>query len=317
MERILITGAAGFIGSHLAGICLDAGHAVRGVDAFTDYYPAAIKQSNIEALDGRGGWDFLEGDLNELDLRMLLKDVDVVFHLAAQPGVRASWGETFDSYVDSNITALQRMLEAASRVQLSRFVFASSSSVYGNALTFPTSESAVLRPLSPYGATKAFGEHLCHTYHGNHALPVVMLRYFTVYGPRQRPDMAFQRLITAALSGAEILIHGDGEQTRDFTYVADAAGGTYAAGRLGVPGQVYNLGGGSRTSMNEVLRLIALHSGRELNVRYVEEQAGDARDTAANTGLARRDLGLVPSRTLSEGIAAQVAYVEQIQRTLT
>lgn len=308
MERILVTGAAGFIGSHLAEYCLTAGHHVRGIDALKDYYPPSVKRGNIAAMAGHDRWEFVEDDLNEVDLGTLLADIDVVFHLAAQPGVRTSWGETFDAYVESNVSALQRLLEAARTSSIDRFVFASSSSVYGDAETFPTPESTPLSPVSPYGATKALGEHLCRIYHRSFDVPVVMLRYFTVYGPRQRPDMAFQRLITAALTDSEIRINGDGEQTRDFTFVADAVSGTFAAARSGVPGAVYNLGGGSRTSMNEVLRLIAAHIGQRLRVLHVPAQPGDARDTAADTALAREHLGYAPSRTLSEGLREQINW---------
>jgi UDP-glucose 4-epimerase len=222
--------------------------------------------------------------------------------------VRASWGQTFDAYVTSNVTALQRLLEACASATVERFVFASSSSVYGDAERLPTGEDTPLQPISPYGATKVLGEHLCRLYHRSYALPVVMLRYFTVYGPRQRPDMAFNKLISAALEQREILIYGDGGQTRDFTFVGDAVEGTLAAAEDGRPGTAYNLGGGSRTSMNEVLDMIAECSGERLNVRRVEAQAGDARDTAADTSRAQAQLGFKPSRSLFEGLAEQIAW---------
>jgi UDP-glucose 4-epimerase len=239
----------------------------------------------------------------------LLRDVEVVFHLAAQPGVRASWGQTFQAYVDSNVVAMQRLLEATTRMStISRFVFASSSSVYGDAETLPTPESTALLPVSPYGATKALGENLCRVYRRSYGLPYVTLRYFTVYGPAQRPDMAFHRLINAALRGEEIVIYGDGEQTRDFTFVEDTVSGTVAAAADGRLGATYNLGGGTRTSMNEVLRMISELTGEDLNVRYLEAQQGDARDTAADIAAAERDLGFKPSRSLDEGLAEQVAW---------
>ncbi|HWX88396.1 MAG TPA: NAD-dependent epimerase/dehydratase family protein [Solirubrobacteraceae bacterium] len=308
MATVLVTGAAGFIGSHLAQRCLAEGHRVLGIDAFTSYYDPELKRANVAHLEDNPLWTFLEGDLVNLDLVCLLQGVDVVFHLAAQAGVRSSWGETFGSYVDSNVTALQRLLEASRSAPLERFVFASSSSVYGDAERLPTNENASLQPISPYGATKALGEYLCRLYYRSHGLPTVMLRYFTVYGPRQRPDMAFNKLIRAALTREEIVIYGDGDQTRDFTFVSDAVGGTIAAAADGHPGAVYNLGGGARTSMNEVLEMIADLTGEELTVRRVAAQAGDARDTAADTSKARAQLGFAPSRALYEGLSDQVAW---------
>jgi UDP-glucuronate 4-epimerase len=308
MAKVLITGAAGFIGSHLAQKCLAEGHDVLGVDSFTPYYDTNIKRANITKIGDDPSWTFLEGDLVSLDLTSVLDGIEVVFHLAAQPGVRASWGETFEAYVTSNVTALQRLLEASRSAAIDRFVFASSSSVYGNAERLPATEDTALRPLSPYGATKALGEHLCRIYNRSFDLPTVMLRYFTVYGPRQRPDMAFNKLIQAALEHDQIVIYGDGEQTRDFTFVSDAVDGTFNAAWNGPSDSVYNLGGGSRTSMNEVLSMIADLVGTKLDVRRVEAQAGDARDTAADTSRARAQLGFAPSRSLYEGLTEQVAW---------
>jgi UDP-glucuronate 4-epimerase len=308
MAKVLITGVAGFIGSHLAQRCLEQGHDVRGVDSFTTYYDIAVKRANVAQIGDHPSWSFLEADLVDLDLMSVLDGIEVVFHLAAQPGVRASWGQTFEAYVDSNVTALQRLLEASKAAAIERFVFASSSSVYGDAERLPTSEETLLQPLSPYGVTKVLGEHLCRIYNRSFGLSTVMLRYFTVYGPRQRPDMAFNRLIRAALEQEEILIYGDGAQTRDFTFVSDAVDGTIAATWKGSTGSVYNLGGGARTSMNEVLSMIVEITGEKLNVRRVEAQAGDARDTAADTTRARAELGFAPSRSLYEGIGEQVAW---------
>jgi UDP-glucose 4-epimerase len=308
MARLLITGAAGFVGSHLAQRCLERGDDVVGIDAMTPYYDPAVKRENVVAMTAEESWNLVEGDLKDVDLESHLDGVDTVFHLAAQPGVRASWGRTFGDYVDSNVTALQHLLEACRDLPLQRFVFASSSSVYGDAARFPTDESTELRPVSPYGATKVLGEHLCRLYHRSHGVPVVTLRYFTVYGPRQRPDMAFHKLIGAALRDEEITIYGDGEQTRDFTYVDDAVGGTVAAALGGAPGSVYNLGGGAHTSMNEVLEMISTVAEKDLRVRRVEAQAGDARDTAADIGRARAELGYSPSCSLGEGLARQIAW---------
>lgn len=303
--NMLITGAAGFIGSLLARTCLEAGHNVTGIDALTDYYAPEAKRDNLAGLS-EYDWEFIEGDLATMDIDSVLEHTQIVFHLAAQPGVRASWGRSFSAYVDGNVVATQRLLEATREISLTRFVFASSSSVYGDAEMLPTPEETPLQPISPYGATKALGEHLCRVYRSSYGLPYVVLRYFTVYGPRQRPDMAFYKLIDAALAGREIVIYGDGNQTRDFTFVQDAVDGTLAAALRGVPGHVYNLGGGARTSMNEVLELIAKLTGNQLLVRYERAQEGDARDTAADTSAARAALGYAPSRSLREGLREQV-----------
>lgn len=308
MANVLITGAAGFIGSHLVNGCLDQGHKVLGIDSFTSYYEPELKRANVARYSDHPAFAFTEADLLDADLMTLLREIDVIFHLAAQPGVRSSWGHTFGVYVDSNVTALQRLLESARSIELKRFVFASSSSVYGDAKRLPTTEDTPLEPISPYGATKVLGEHLCRLYHRTHGLPTVMLRYFTVYGPRQRPDMAFNKLIQAALDDSEIVIYGDGAQTRDFTFVEDAIEGTIAAGTAGHPGAAYNLGGGVRASMNEVLEMIADLTGKDLNIRRVEAQAGDARDTAADTSRARVQFGFAPSRSLYEGLGEQVRW---------
>lgn len=316
MANVLVTGAAGFIGSHLCRQCLDRGDAVVGVDSFTTYYDPRHKYANLDGMAENPLWTFIEGDLVEMDLASTIEGIDVVYHLAAQPGVRASWGETFEAYTHSNVTALQKLLEACKHSAVERFVFASSSSVYGDAETLPTREDTPLQPISPYGATKALGEHLCRLYHRSFALPIVMLRYFTVYGPHQRPDMAFNRLIAAALRREPITIYGDGAQTRDFTFVEDAVAGTIAAGERGRPGAVYNLGGGARTSMNEVLEMIGELTEEQLDVRRIAAQAGDARDTAADTSVARAELGFAPSRSLYEGLGEQVAWHRAADRAL-
>ena len=255
--NVLITGAAGFIGSHLVESCLARGWNVTAIDSLTTYYSPADKVRNAAQFSRDPNCLYLEQDLLDVDLNRLVGDVQVVFHLAAQAGVRASWGQGFDNYVHLNVTVLQRLLEAVRDAkELKRFVFASSSSVYGDAETLPTSEEQILRPISPYGATKALGEHLCYLYHRAFGLYTVALRFFSVYGPRQRPDMGFRRLIEAGLSGAAFPLYGDGEQTRDFTYVDDIIDGTLASARDAEPGSVLNLGGGARISMNEVIELV-------------------------------------------------------------
>jgi nucleoside-diphosphate-sugar epimerase len=282
------------------------GHEVAAVDAFTDYYDPERKRWNFSRLGDRGV-DLVEGDLNRLDLEALLRGVDVVFHLAGQPGVRASWGESFAIYLDENVLATQRLLEACRGASIERFVFASSSSIYGDAERFPTAEDDLPAPISPYGVTKLAAEHLCRLYFRAYGLPTVSLRYFTIYGPRQRPDMAFSRFISAALNGDPLVVFGDGGQVRDFTYVADAVDATIAAASKGRPGSVYNIAGGTQTSIREVIEIIRELTGDQLRVENRDPVAGDARRTGADTSSALRDLGYSPSVELREGLSRQVA----------
>jgi nucleoside-diphosphate-sugar epimerase len=307
--RALVTGVAGFIGSHLAASLLDAGATVLGIDCFTDYYARWIKDANLEENRLRDRFRFAEARIQDADLAALLEGVTHVFHLAAQAGVRKSWGTDFQTYTANNIEATQVLLEACVGRQLTRFVYASSSSVYGDSASIPMREDALPRPVSPYGVTKLAAEQLCYLYHANHGVPTVAMRYFTVYGPRQRPDMAFHRFIKAALKDQDILLYGDGEQTRDFTFVSDAVAGTIAAGARGIAGRAYNIGGGSRVSMNQVLRILERIAGHPLRVRRDAPQKGDMRDTYADTSLARRDLGFEPTVALEEGIQAEYRWL--------
>jgi len=307
--KALVTGAAGFIGSHLSAALLDRGATVVGVDCFTDYYPRAIKEKNVAENKLREGFRFAETRLQDADLPALLNDVTHVFHLAAQAGVRKSWGKDFRTYTDNNIDATQQLLEACVGLPLTRFVYASSSSVYGDNATIPMREDALPQPVSPYGVTKLSAEQLGYLYYVNYKVPATAVRYFTVYGPRQRPDMAFHKFIKAALNGDEIVLYGDGEQTRDFTFVSDAVAATIAAGERGVPGRAYNVGGGSRVSMNQVIKLIEEVVGRPVKVRREETQKGDMRDTYADTSLARRDLAFEPKVSLKEGIEAEYRWL--------
>ena len=310
--KALVTGVAGFIGSHLAEALLAKGWDVTGVDAFTDYYPRAIKEANLEGPRRHSGFQFVETSLQQADLAALLEGRTHVFHLAAQAGVRKSWGRDFRTYTDNNVDATQKLLEACVGRSLHRFVYASSSSLYGDNVSMPMREDALPQPVSPYGVTKLAAEQLGYLYFVNHALPTTALRYFTVYGPRQRPDMAFHRFIRASLDGAPITLYGDGEQTRDFTYVADAVAATIAAGERGVPGRAYNVGGGSRVSMNRVIEIIGDVAGRPLEVRREPAQKGDMRDTYADTSLARSDLGFTPSVTLEQGIEAEYRWLSSV-----
>jgi nucleoside-diphosphate-sugar epimerase len=316
--KALITGTAGFIGSTLATTLLDRGDEVVGIDCFTDYYAREIKEGNIADLRTRPGFRFVEARLQDVDLDSLLDGVTHVFHLAAQAGVRGSWGEQFLTYTSNNVDATQRLLEAVKGLNIERLVYASSSSVYGDVATIPMQETAYLQPVSPYGVTKLAAEHLCHLYFVNHGVPTVSLRYFTVYGPRQRPDMGFHRFIRAALLGEPITLFGDGEQTRDFTFVADIVAATIAAAERGRPGGIYNIGGGSRVTINQVLDMIGRITGRTLDIRRLPAEKGDMRDTFADSSRAQADLGFSPSHSLEEGLRAECAWLAQrLGRPLT
>ena len=303
--RVVVTGAAGFIGSHLCERLLGDGHEVIGIDSFSDYYDRQLKQQNLRVASAHANFTLHEADLVEADLAASLRGATTVFHLAGQPGVRPSWGPHFDRYVHDNVVATQRLLEALRDVELGRFVFASSSSVYGDAEMFPTKESALPRPVSPYGMTKLAAEHLAFVYMRNFGLPATSLRYFTVYGPRQRPDMAFCRFMSALSSDQEIEVFGDGEQTREFTYVSDAVDGTVRAGSADVVGQVINLGGGSRVTVNRVLETLEEISQRKIRRRNLPAAPGDPRHTGASINLAREKLGWEPRVALREGLTRQ------------
>jgi nucleoside-diphosphate-sugar epimerase len=309
--KALVTGAAGFIGSHLTSALAAAGHEVVGLDVFTDYYDVALKAANAEA----SGVDVRRVDLRTDDIGDLVADADVVFHLAAQPGVRLSWAEGFAIYDAHNVLALQRVLEAVAGAGRARdghgprLVFASSSSVYGNADRYPCSEGDAPHPHSPYGVTKLAGEHLCAAYAENFGVQSVALRYFTVYGPRQRPDMAFNRMCAAVLAGTPFPLFGDGTQVRDFTYVGDVVAATIAAGTADVPlTSIVNVAGGSSTSMKEVFDLIGQLAGRELVIDQRPPQPGDVRRTGGDTTRARELLGWQPTVRLEDGLAAQLAW---------
>jgi nucleoside-diphosphate-sugar epimerase len=309
----LVTGGAGFIGSHLSERLLAQGARVRAIDAFTDFYPRPLKERNLRDVRGKSGYEFVEGDLRRLDLPRLLDGITHVFHLAAQAGVRRSWGKEFQVYTGLNIDSTQRLLEACAKRPIERLVYASSSSVYGDEVQIPMVETALPQPVSPYGVTKLAAEQLCHLYFVNFGVPCVSLRYFTVYGPRQRPDMGFNRFFTAILQGKPLVQFGDGLQTRDFTFVADAAKATADAAVRGVPGRVYNIGGGSRVSLREVFDLIARVSGRKVTIDQQGPQKGDMRDTYADTSRARAELGFAPTVTLEEGLRAMWQWMEANQ----
>jgi UDP-glucuronate 4-epimerase len=279
---------------------------VLGVDAFTDYYQREVKESNIRSAQKDVAFSIVEADLAGDSIAPLLDGIDGVFHLAAQPGVRGSWGDTFDVYLRDNVFATQRLFEAAARSGV-RIVFASTSSVYGNAESYPTHEEMLPRPVSPYGVTKLACESLARTYAECFGLEAIVLRYFTVYGPRQRPDMAFARIISALLGETPFPVYGTGDQSRDFTYVGDAAEATVAAMADGHAGTTYNVGGGSETTLREVIALVERLAGRDLTVRYEPAAAGDVRRTAADTTRIRSELGWRPQTSLADGLESQLA----------
>lgn len=307
--KALVTGIAGFIGSHLGTALLDAGNEVVGIDCFTDYYERTIKERNLSSLTVRKGFQFVESPIQSAPLSDLLKDIDQVFHLAAQAGVRKSWGQSFGTYTVNNIEATQQLLEACVQSKIKRLIYASSSSVYGDNVSIPMKENVQLQPVSPYGVTKLAAEQLCYLYHVNHGVPSVSLRYFTVYGPRQRPDMAFHRFLTAVLENRPVTLYGDGNQTRDFTFVSDAVAATLVAGEQGEPGRVYNIGGGSRISINNVLKMIGNISGQQLQIIREQTQEGDMRDTYADTSMAHSDLNFRPKVSLEEGLKAEYQWL--------
>jgi UDP-glucuronate 4-epimerase len=304
--RILVTGVAGFIGSQLAERLVAEGNEVTGIDSMSDYYDPGRKAGNLSQLKASDSFEFVQASINDVDAEELLDGIEVVFHLAGQPGVRASWGGEFSIYLEDNIHATQRLLEAAKGTQLTRFVHASSSSVYGDAEHFPTGEDELPRPVSPYGVTKLAAEHLGRLYWKAFEVPTVALRYFTIFGPRQRPDMAFSRFIDAALNDGTVEIYGDGEQVRDFTYIDDCIAATIAAASSGEPGGVYNIAGGTQATVLDVLGILGDLVGGEIKREHHPAMAGDARRTGADTARAKRDLGYAPQTSLQTGIEKQL-----------
>ena len=311
MTRSIVTGAAGFVGSSLVDRLLELGHDVIGVDCFTDYYARSDKEANLARARDSERFRLIEQELSDLDLAALLDGADYVFHLAAQAGVRPSWGERFGDYVRYNISATQRLLEAAKGTGIKRLVYASSSSVYGNAIELPVTERALPRPISPYGVTKLAAEHLCSLYAQIYGVPAVSLRLFTVYGPRQRPDMAIRRFLAAALTGAPVTVYGDGRQTRDFTYVSNVVDAHVLAAQAESEERVFNICGGSRISLRELLSMIEDVTGRTLRIEYQDAARGDARDTWGDNALARKGLGFAPKVSLREGIEAEWRWLQE------
>ena len=309
--RCLVTGCAGFIGSQLAEKLIQSGFDVVGIDSFTDYYDRRIKEANVQVLLNSGSFTLIREDLLGTDLDKLLEGLDYIFHHAAQPGVLASWGGRFETYLNNNILATQRLLESAKKAPLKSFIFASSSSVYGDC-ELPMREDRLLLPISPYGVSKLACENLCYAYWKNFRVPVVSLRYFTVYGARQRPDMAFHKFIKAILKGEEITIYGDGNQTRDFTYIDDAVNSNILVIEKACTGETFNIGGGSYVSVNGAVKLLEEMIEKKARIRYIEKRKGEMQATWADIRKAKKMLRYNPRFSLEEGLLKEIEWIKQI-----
>ncbi|MDN4594153.1 NAD-dependent epimerase/dehydratase family protein [Polycladomyces subterraneus] len=308
MKKVLVTGCAGFIGSSLTEVLLARGYHVTGIDCFTDNYAHWMKQKNILSFVHHPRFRFIRSDLQSIDLNVLLQDIHYIFHEAALPGVRSSWGKNFSLYVHHNIACVQKLLEAIKESPVEKMVYASSSSVYGS-MDGPTDETRLPAPYSPYGVSKLAGEYLCRLYHHNFGVPVVSLRYFTVYGPKQRPDMAFHRFIRNIWKGKPIKLYGDGRQTRDFTYIQDAVTANLLAAEKGRPGEIYNIGGSSKIELIQVIQLLESIMNRKAKVSFEPVQPGDPKHTWADISKARSELGYLPSFPIEKGLQQQVSHL--------
>lgn len=312
--KVLITGVAGFIGSSLAEALINKGYNIIGIDSFSDYYPREFKERNLKELLKNERFTFIKGDLTEISLSSLVSDVKLIFHQAAQPGVQKSW-DMFNIYVKDNILATQRLLEEVKGKDIKKFVYASSSSVYGDCPDLPLSEESIPRPLSPYGVTKLAGENLVELYRKNYSLPTISLRYFTVFGPRQRPDMAFFKFIKQALEDKPIILYGDGNQTRDFTFISDIVGANIKAGESESEG-IFNIGGGNRRTLNYTISEIERLLGKRIKIEYRETQRGDMHDTLADIEKAKKYLLFDPKVDLREGLYKEIEWIKKIKEVI-
>ncbi len=311
--KTLVTGCAGFIGSTLVDRLLSDRHEVVGIDSFTSFYGQDAKRRNLVSATAHPHFQLAEVDLVEDKLDALLDGVDIVYHIAGQPGVRSCWGDHFAPYAKNNVMATERLLHHCVGRSLKRFVFAGSSSIYGDAPDLPWSETTCPVPRSPYAITKLAAEHLCQSYRQEFAVPTAIVRYFTVYGPRQRPDMAFNRFFQAILADQPITLYGDGKQTRDFTYVDDIVAGTIAAAEApDAEGGVFNLGGGSRIAMNDLFVLLEEVVGQPILIERFDRFAGEARHTWADTTRANDVLGWQPQASLQQGLANEFAWMKNV-----
>jgi nucleoside-diphosphate-sugar epimerase len=306
--KALVTGCAGFIGSHLTERLLNEGHEVVGVDCFTDYYPRKIKESNLSTALNNENFEFINEDL------LYMKEypeVDYVFHQAAQAGVRSSWGSYFETYLQNNIQLTQKLLEYYKQKNIKRFVYASSSSVYGDIDELPMTENCLLKPVSPYGVTKLAAEHLCSLYYKNYGVPTVSLRYFTVFGPRQRPDMAIFKFVNNIFNNREINVYGDGLQTRDFTYISDVVEANLLAAKNDVAGEVFNIGGGNNITVTDLIKQIENAVGKEAKINYAEPQKGDVKDTLSDASKARKLMNWKTRVNISEGLEKFIDWFKE------
>jgi nucleoside-diphosphate-sugar epimerase len=310
--HVVVTGVAGFIGSNLAQRLLQRGDRVLGIDNFLDSYPRAIKERRLEQLQACKEFRFIEANLADCDLSAMVKGADCIFHLAAQAGVRTSWGQRFEVYTESNILATQRLLEAAKDSDVRRFVYSSSSSVYGDAEVMPTPEDAPLQPVSPYAVSKLAGEHLCNLYHHNYGVPTVVLRYFTVYGPNPRPDQAVSLFVSALMQGRAIRVFGDGEQLRGMTYVDDVARANMLACEADCVGETFNIGGGSSITVNQLIGHLQTITGKKAELNYVDHAKGDALNTLADIAKAKREMGWQPEMETTVGLDKTVSSMGAI-----
>ncbi len=311
MAKAIVTGAAGFIGSNLSKRLLEDGYSVLGIDSFEDHYPRWIKERNLAGLKKYQEFKFVEDSLIELDLKYMVKEVDYVFHQAAQPGVRGSFGQFFSIYVRNNIVATQRLLEASRDSRIKKFILASSSSVYGNTPALPAKEEGILIPYSPYGVTKMAAEQLVKVYNDNFSVPSVSLRYFTVYGHGQRPDMAFHKFVKAILEDKAIPLYGDGKQTRDFTCVSDIVDANMLA--MNAPaGTVFNIGGGTHIGLLDAISMIGNLMKAKPKIDFQPSQKGDVNDTWADLTRAKETLGYVPRVSLEQGLLQEIEYIGQL-----